>query len=100
VDSQYVHPKHPPDKEYCDDSPRDVDYPIASCFGFPKVEHAAMVAGPRELAVDFGVVRHPPMIGNRRQHQLACQPATALRTLSLGNYGELGEAIAGAGGLK
>jgi hypothetical protein len=44
--SQYVHPKHPPDKEYGDDGPRDVNYPIANCFGFPKIKHAVMVAGP------------------------------------------------------
>ena len=43
--SQYVYSKHPPDEEYRDDSPCDVNYPIASCFRFPKVEHAAMVAG-------------------------------------------------------
>ena len=42
---QYVHPKHPPDKEYRDNAPRDVNYPVASCFGFPKIEHAAMAAG-------------------------------------------------------
>jgi hypothetical protein len=46
VHSQYVHPKHPPDKEYRDDGPRDVNYPVARCFRFPKIEHAAMVAGP------------------------------------------------------
>jgi hypothetical protein len=45
VRSQYVHPKHPPDKEYRDDDPRDVNYPVASCLRFPKIEHAAMVAG-------------------------------------------------------
>ncbi len=43
--SQYVHPKHPPDKEYREDGPRYVNYPVASCFRFPKIEHAAMVAG-------------------------------------------------------
>jgi hypothetical protein len=47
VHSQYVHPKHPPGKEYRDDGPRDVNYPVASCFRFPKIEHAAMVARPR-----------------------------------------------------
>jgi hypothetical protein len=30
--SQYVHPKHPPDKEYRDDGSRDVHDPVASCF--------------------------------------------------------------------
>ena len=44
--SQYVYSKHPPDKEYRDDGPRDVNYPVANCFRFPKIEHAAMVAGP------------------------------------------------------
>jgi hypothetical protein len=44
--SQYVHPKHPPDKEYRDDGPRDMNDPVASCFRFPKIEHAAMVAVP------------------------------------------------------
>ena len=48
--SEYVHPKHPPDKEYRDDGPRDVNYPVASCFRFPKIEHAAMVAGPEQVA--------------------------------------------------
>jgi hypothetical protein len=45
VHSQHVHPKHPPDKEYRDDGPRDVNYPVASCFRASKIEHAAMVAG-------------------------------------------------------
>jgi hypothetical protein len=47
VHSQYVDPKHPPDKEYRDDRPRDVNYPVASCFRFSKIEHAAMVAAKR-----------------------------------------------------
>jgi hypothetical protein len=47
VHSQHEHPKHPPDKEYRDDGPRDVNYPVTSCFWFSKIEHAAMVAGPR-----------------------------------------------------
>jgi hypothetical protein len=45
VHSQHIHPKHPPDKKYRDDCPRDVNYPVASCFRAPKIEHAAMVAG-------------------------------------------------------
>jgi hypothetical protein len=49
--SQDVHPKHPPDKEYCDDGPRDVNYPVASRFRVPKIEHAAMVAGPTQVAL-------------------------------------------------
>jgi hypothetical protein len=49
VHSQYVYPKHPPDKEYRDDGPRDVNYPVASCFRFPKIEHAAMLAGPAQV---------------------------------------------------
>jgi hypothetical protein len=44
--SQYVHPKHPPDKQNRDDAARDVNDPIASGFRLPKIEHAAIVAGP------------------------------------------------------
>ena len=67
--SQYVHPKHPPDKEYRDDGPRDVNYPVASCFRLPKIEHAIMVAGPRagacytDLVVD---VLYPVGVPNFR----------------------------------
>jgi hypothetical protein len=50
VYSQHVHPKQPPDKEYRDDGPRDVNYPVARCFRFPKIEHTAMVAGPAQVA--------------------------------------------------
>jgi len=46
--SQYEHPKHPPDKEYRYDGPRDMNYPVAGCFRFPKIEHAAIVAGPAQ----------------------------------------------------
>jgi hypothetical protein len=59
VHSQYVHPKHPPDKEYCDDGPCDVNYPVASCFRLAKIEHAAMVAGPAHQAL----YRHPTSPG-------------------------------------
>jgi len=45
--SKNEHPQHPPDKEYRDDGPRDVNYPVTSCFWFSKIEHAAMVAGPK-----------------------------------------------------
>src|ERR1700724_616078 len=44
--SQYVHSKHPPDKEYRNDGPRDVNDPVADCLRLPKVEHAAMLAAP------------------------------------------------------
>lgn len=47
---QYVHPKHPPDKEYRKDGPRDVNYPVASCLRLSKIEHAAMVAGRARLS--------------------------------------------------
>jgi hypothetical protein len=57
--SQYVHPKHPPDKQNRDECPRDVNDPIASGFGFPKTEHAAMVAGPAQVAL------HPEYAQNR-----------------------------------
>jgi hypothetical protein len=52
VHSQYVHPQHPPDKEYRDDGPRDVNYPVAGCFRFSEIEHTAMVAGPAQVTVD------------------------------------------------
>jgi len=45
VRSQYVRPKHPPDKEYRDDGTRDVNDPVASGFRFAEIEHAAIVAG-------------------------------------------------------
>jgi len=51
-DSQYVQPKHPPDKEYGEDGPRYVNYPVASRFRFPKIEHAAMVAAPNRVVGD------------------------------------------------
>jgi hypothetical protein len=44
--SQYVHPQHPPDKEYRDDGAHDVNDPVASRFRFSEIEHAAMVSGP------------------------------------------------------
>jgi len=46
--SQHEQPNHPPNKEYRDDGPRDVNYPVACCFRFSKIEHAAMVAGARQ----------------------------------------------------
>ena len=48
--SQHVHPEHPPDEEYRDDGSRDVNDPVARCFRFSKIEHAAMVAGPAQAA--------------------------------------------------
>jgi hypothetical protein len=33
VHSQYIHPKHPPDKEYRDDGSRDVNDPVARDYG-------------------------------------------------------------------
>lgn len=44
-----VNAQHPPDKEYCDDSPRDMDDPVANRFRGAEVEHAAMVAGNPRL---------------------------------------------------
>jgi len=44
--SQHVHPKHPPDQKYRDDTPDDVNDPVASCLRLSKIEHAPMVAGP------------------------------------------------------
>lgn len=54
--SQDIHPQHPPNKEDRDDGARDVYYPIASCFGFAKIEHLRMVAGQRycrEIPMEF-----------------------------------------------
>jgi hypothetical protein len=51
VRSQYVHPEHPPDKEYRDDGPRDVNYPVARGFRLPKIEHGAMVTGAPQMAL-------------------------------------------------
>ena len=42
---QYIHSQHPPDKEYRDDGPDNMNYPVANCFRFSKTEHSAMVAG-------------------------------------------------------
>jgi hypothetical protein len=36
---QYVQAQHPPDKEYRDDGSGDVNYPVANCFRFSKIEH-------------------------------------------------------------
>ncbi len=47
--SQDVHSKHPPDKEYGDDGPSDVDYPVANGFRFSEIKHAAMVAGSAQV---------------------------------------------------
>jgi hypothetical protein len=49
--SQYVHPQQPPDKEYRNDGPRDVNDPVSSCFRFSEIEHAAMVAGCPETTL-------------------------------------------------
>ena len=69
--SQYVHSKHPPDEEYRDDGPRDVNYPVASCFRFSKIEHAAMVAGPRELWRGIAVALIDPMLAGFECNRLA-----------------------------
>jgi len=42
---QYVHPQHPPDKEYRNNGPEDVNDPVANGFRFPKIKHSAMVTG-------------------------------------------------------
>jgi len=36
---QCVHPQHPPDEEYRNDGPCDVNDPVASCFRFSEIEH-------------------------------------------------------------
>ena len=38
---EHIESKHPPDKEYCDNCPRDVNYPITNCFRFAEIEHGA-----------------------------------------------------------
>ena len=43
---QHIETQHPPDQEYRDAGPHDVNYPVASCLRLPKIEHVAMVAGP------------------------------------------------------
>jgi hypothetical protein len=58
--SEYENPKHPPDKEYRDDGSRDVNDPVARCFRFPKIEHAAMVAGlPRRRRYIVATLKIP-----------------------------------------
>ncbi len=69
--SQYVHPKHPPDKEDRDDGPRDVNHPVASSLRFSKIEHAAMVAGPRELWRGIAVALIDPMLAGFECNRLA-----------------------------
>lgn len=61
--SQYVNPKHPPDKKYRDNDPRDVNYPVASCFRLPKIEHVAIVAGPRNIIAITGIDRNAARFG-------------------------------------
>jgi hypothetical protein len=43
--SKNEHPQHPPDKEYGDDTARDMNDPITGCLRLAEIEHAAMVAG-------------------------------------------------------
>jgi hypothetical protein len=50
--SEYVHPKHPPNKKDRHDGTRDVNNPISKGFRFRKIEHAAIVAGPHRIAGD------------------------------------------------
>ena len=47
--SEYVYSKHPPHKKDRNDGPRNVNKPVSRGFRFSKIEHAAMVAGPRRV---------------------------------------------------
>jgi hypothetical protein len=59
VHSQHVHPKHPPDKEYRDDGRRDVNYPVAKCFRFTKLNmhgsrpHSGGEKAPVEVTISL-----------------------------------------------
>jgi len=41
---QHIEPQHPPDKEYCNNCPCDMNDPVASCFRFAEIEHDGIVA--------------------------------------------------------
>jgi hypothetical protein len=41
---QHIDPQHPPDKQYCNDCPSDMNDPVASCFRFAEIEHDGIVA--------------------------------------------------------
>jgi hypothetical protein len=57
--SQHVHSKHPHDKENCDNSPGDVNYPVASGFRSSKIEHAVMLAGVSSYSGVLDFPSHP-----------------------------------------
>lgn len=44
---QHIEPQQPPDKEYCNNCPCDMNDPVASCFRFAEIEHDGSV--PRGL---------------------------------------------------
>src|SRR6202521_5125632 len=41
---QHIESQHPPDKEYCNDRPRNMDDPVATCFRIAEIEHDGIVA--------------------------------------------------------
>jgi hypothetical protein len=41
---EHVNPQHPPDKQYRDDRPSDMDDPVADRFRFAEIEHDGIVA--------------------------------------------------------
>jgi hypothetical protein len=41
---QHIDSQHPPDKEYRNNCPRNMDDPVATCFRIAKIEHDEIVA--------------------------------------------------------
>src|ERR1035437_9906372 len=41
---QHIESQHPPDKEYCNNRPRNMDDPVATCFRIAEIEHDGIVA--------------------------------------------------------
>jgi hypothetical protein len=41
---QHIDSEHPPDKEYRNNCPRNMDDPVATCFRTAKIEHDEIVA--------------------------------------------------------
>lgn len=48
--SEYEHPQHPPNQKNRDNGPREVNDPVRRGLWFPKIEHAAIVAGGRHFS--------------------------------------------------
>jgi hypothetical protein len=41
---QHIESQHPPDKEYCNNRPRNMDDPVATCFRIAEIERDGIVA--------------------------------------------------------